>query len=73
VSDGAVSQVLHAVNQHQHELLERDKTLIKTDYLHRHTPVTLAVLHPAGVLVPYYYIPNIALHRREQLLTHILH
>jgi hypothetical protein len=73
MSDGAVSQVLHAVNQHPHELLKRNDALIKIYYLHSHTPITLAVSHSAGMLVPYYYIPYIALHHREQLLTHILH
>ena len=71
--DGAVSQVLHAANQHQHELLERNEVLFETDYLHSYTPITLAVFHSAGMLVSYYDVLYIALHHREQLLTHILH
>jgi hypothetical protein len=73
MSDGAVSQVLHAVNQHLHELLERNEALVKTDYLHSNTPIALTVFHSAGMLISYYYVPDITLHHREQLLTHILH
>ena len=73
VSDGAVGQVPHAVNQHQHKLLKRNEALIESDNLHSHTPIAFAVFHPAWVLVPDDDIPYVSLHHRKHLLAYIPH
>ena len=73
MSYGAVSQVSHAVSQHQNKLFERNESLVKTDNLNSHTPIALSILYSTRMFVLNYYVPHIALHHREQLLTHILH
>ena len=71
--DSAVSQVPHAVNQHQHKLLERNEALVKTDYLYRHPPVTFPVASTARMLVPDDDIPYVSMHHHKQLLAYIPH